>query len=106
MKYRISFIGTYFVILIISFLLLFSCFIHATEEEETIEGTVVIVEWDDDDNVSAVAISVVVQSDDPEQPDYFEDYLVLSNEKGKELFSLVGETVKATGKVEKDHFSI
>jgi hypothetical protein len=73
-------------------------------EETTITGTVVEAEWDEDGNITAVAISVTISPDDPDEEEYAEEYSVANNEKGKELLELVGKEVEATGKVETDEY--
>lgn len=71
-------------------------------EEATIKGTIVAIEWDDDDNVSAVAISVVVEPESDMDEAYVQEYIVANNTRGQELLSLVGEDVEATGTLESD----
>ncbi len=74
-------------------------FSQDVEEETTIEGEVTPIDVDDEDNVTAVAISVTITPDDPDKEEYIVDYFVADNEKGKELLKHVGEKVKATGTV-------
>ena len=72
------------------------------ELEDTIEGQVNPIEWDEDENVIAVSISVEIVSDDSTEDVYYDEYKVADNETGQELIELVGRTVKATGKIETD----
>ena len=73
-----------------------------SEKEITIEGTVVAVESDDDENVTAVAIAVTIAPKDSTEEEYVEEYMVARNRKGRKLLKLVGETVQASGTVETD----
>lgn len=61
-----------------------------SSNEVTLTGTVVPSEWDDDDNVIAVAIS----TDD-------EDYVVERNRLGAELFDFLDENVEVRGILKK-----
>lgn len=72
------------------------------DEEETIIGTVTAVDWDEDGNIVAVAISVTIESDDPDEEVYQIDYYVADTKKGNELINQVDKLVRATGKVEED----
>ena len=70
------------------------------DTKETITGTVEAVNWDDDDNVTEVAISVVVETveNEGETEDIVEYYYVDNNEgKGRELLKYEGEDIEATG---------
>ena len=69
------------------------------QEEKTITGIVTAIEWDEKEKVTAVAINVVVVENDEESE---EDYRVLDNEKGKELFNYIDQEVVATGTVSMD----
>ncbi len=62
--------------------------IAAQDEEVSITGAVTAWEWDDDNNVTAVAIS----TDD-------EDFVVAPDELGMELLELLDHKVEATGTV-------
>ncbi len=76
-------------------------------DEVTIEGVVAASAWDDDDNVTSVAIivSIEVEPEEEEEPVVVtEEYLVEDNDKGRELLSLVDQTVEATGEVTEDEF--
>jgi hypothetical protein len=68
-------------------------------EEITITGIVLPVEYDENDNIIAVVISVTITPEDTIEDKSTEDYLVTDNEKGQELLKLVDYTVKATGTV-------
>ena len=72
------------------------------DTEVTIEGQVQAIEWDEDENVISVVISVEIVPDDSTEDVYYEEYKVADNEKGQELVELVGKTVNATGKIETD----
>ncbi len=69
--------------------------------EETISGTVVAVDWDEDDEVTSVAISVMTMIEDPENEEepeeIYEDYLIGETDKGRELWKHIGKEVEATG---------
>ncbi|MFZ5516228.1 MAG: hypothetical protein ACOY90_06290 [Candidatus Zhuqueibacterota bacterium] len=71
-------------------------------KETTIEGMVIGTEWDENDNVISIAISVTVIPGDTTEEEYVIDYLVTENKKGKELTNFVGRDVLATGIVVKD----
>ena len=60
----------------------------AQDEEVTITGTVAAWEWDEENNVTAVAIA----TED-------EDIIVGDNAVGRELLDLVDHVVKATGTI-------
>lgn len=77
-------------------------FCQERENETTIEGTVIGTEWDEDDNVVSVAISVTITPEDSTEEEYMIDYLVTENEKGLELLNFVGQNVQATGTVVED----
>jgi len=78
------------------FTLVFLTFICITDvvlaDEVTIKGMVLALDWDDNDNVSAVSII----SEDGEE------YLVLKNANGKKLLKLVEKDVVATGSISED----
>jgi hypothetical protein len=57
--------------------------------EKTITGIVIPAEWDEDDNVTGVAI----ETEDGEQ------YQVEPNEKGDELLAFSGYEIEATGSI-------
>ena len=60
-------------------------------KEVTLTGFVIPEEWDNNDNVIAIAIS----TED-------EDYLVERNKPGEELYDFLDEDVEATGFVRED----
>ena len=72
------------------------------DDENVIIGKVVATEFDKDDNVTEVAISVTITPDDTTDEEYVEYYSVVKDEKGQELLKLVGKIVEATGTVEID----
>jgi len=57
--------------------------------EKTITGIVIPAEWDDDDNVTGVAI----------ETEGGEQYQIEPDEKGDELLALSGYEIEATGSV-------
>ena len=102
MKPKINLIAVVILVLILS---IFSSNINLfaqSKDEVTIEGIVTAVEWDEDDNVTAVGISVTIIPEDTTDEEFTEIYSVADNEKGEELMKLIGETVSATGMVETD----
>ena len=60
----------------------------------TLMGIITAVEWDEDDNVIAIAIST------PEE----EEYRIEDNQLGTELLEMIYESVKVTGTVNEDGF--
>jgi len=105
MKGKIHFLMTGLLMLVFAFSLTQICYGLQTEEAEeiTITGTVTPVEWDEDDNVTAVAISVVIESEDESVDEVeTEEYRVVNDEIGQKLLKLEGQTVEATGKIETD----
>jgi hypothetical protein len=73
------------------------------ETAQTIEGYVIATEWNDDEEVVAIAIRVNDVSENEDgiltAPD---DYYVVENEKAMELIELVDEMVVATGTIKID----
>ncbi|MBN1843277.1 MAG: hypothetical protein JW883_13480 [Deltaproteobacteria bacterium] len=71
------------------------CVVCATNvcaaDQVTITGTVYAVAWDDMDNVTAVIIA-----------DMVEEYVVVNNAAGQELFKLDNKIVKASGVIGED----
>jgi len=59
------------------------------DKKKTLMGIITAVEWDEDDNVVAIAIST------PEE----EEYRIEDNPLGAELLDLIYESVKVTGSV-------
>jgi hypothetical protein len=78
------------------FTLIFLTFISITNvvlaDEATIKGIVLALDWDDNDNVSAVSII----SEDGEE------YLVVKNANGKKFLKLVDKDVIVTGSISED----
>lgn len=96
-----------FVLAVLAFFLAFTTMTSVAlcqdqESEVTIEGTVIATEWDEDDNVVSVAISVTIFPEDSTEEEYVIDYLVTENAKGNELVNFVGQDVRATGTVVED----
>ena len=60
----------------------------------TVMGIITAVEWDEDDNVVAIALST------PEE----EEYRIEENPVGAELLELIYESVKVTGIVTENEF--
>ncbi len=69
------------------------------QSEKTITGVISAIEWDDNDNVIGIAISVTVESEDDTE---VVDYIIGDTEKGKELFNYIDKKVKAVGTVKTD----
>jgi hypothetical protein len=67
-------------------------FAQDVQDEGTIIGTVNAMAWDDDDNV--IAASIMSSSG--------EEYAIVNNTVGTNLFSLDNKVVKATGVVSED----
>jgi hypothetical protein len=67
-------------------------FAEDVQDEGTIIGTVNAVAWDDDDNV--IAVSIMSSSG--------EEYAIVNNTAGRNLFGLDNKVVKATGVVSED----
>jgi hypothetical protein len=67
-------------------------FAEDVEDEGTIIGTVYAVAWDDDDNVTAATI----------MSSSGEEYAIVDNAIGRNLFSLDNKVVKASGVVSED----
>jgi hypothetical protein len=86
--------------------ILFTCWLTssyaAQDEVETIVGTVTAVDWDEDGNIIAIAISVTIESDEFEEECYQIDYYVADTKKGNELSKLIDKLVRVTGKVAED----
>ena len=74
------------------------------KQDTTITGFVIPVEWDEEENVIAVTITVTVVPEDSTKEAYTEDYLVGDTEKGNELLQQIDEIVEATGNVETDEY--
>ena len=71
-----------------------------SKKDIKIKGTVDAVTFDENDNVSELAIVVEKQinEDDVE----FVYYYVVNNKKGKELFRLIGKTLEVSGQLSVD----
>lgn len=74
--------------------------IEETEDLITITGQVLAAEYDQNDSVIAVVISVSLLSDDSTEDEVVENYWVADNEKGVELFNYIECFVEATGFIE------
>ena len=80
-------------------------FVYLQEKETTIQGVVTELDWDENDNVVAIAIEVSIESGEDEDGDIIEEseyYAVILDNKGKELLNLINETVEVTGIVKVD----
>jgi hypothetical protein len=64
------------------------------DKKMTLMGIITAVEWDEDDNVVAIAIST------PEE----KEYRIEDNPLGAELLELIYESVKVTGTVIENEF--
>lgn len=73
-------------------------------KESTIQGVVTPVDWDDEDNVTRVAILVEteVDGDDDEATYVTDEYLVENDAKGRELFAHLDKNVQVVGVVTED----
>ena len=60
-------------------------------KDRTITGIVIPAEWDDDDNITRVAI----------QTEDFDEYLVENSGKGKDLTAFIDYNVEVTGTVKR-----
>ena len=60
-------------------------------KERTITGVVIPAEWDDDDNITKVAI----------QTEDFDEYLVEYSGKGKDLSAFIDYNIEVTGTVKR-----
>jgi hypothetical protein len=79
------------------------------QEEENLVGVVKAVQWQDESKVIAAVLVVTTEEEDEEGnlTTYIDEYRIMDNLKGKELFELDGETVKVSGSfVEKDDGTI
>lgn len=65
----------------------------------TIIGDVAAVDWNEQGDITEIAISVMLYPQDSTQLAYTEDYLVGQNEKGKELLTHINAKVEATGRI-------
>ena len=82
-----------------------TAFTSADDPTETISGMVVAAGWNDDGDVTAVAINVITYVDDSEtgeSQEVAEDFLVGDTEKGRELLNMVSDEVEVTGVVKED----
>jgi len=92
--------------LALPFLLVFSVgmfmgFTNPEDTEVTLVGTVRDMEWDDDDNVTGVAIMVTEgEGDEMDTMSYF----VTNDDKGRELIQYVSRAIEATGTLSYDDF--
>jgi len=68
-----------------------------SKKQLTITGTVDAVDFDENDNVIQVAVTVEKQISENDID--FISYYVVDNKKGKELFRLIGKTVQVTGQL-------
>ena len=70
---------------------------------QTIKGYVIAVEWNDDEEVVAIAIRLNDVSEEEEDVlNMPEDYRVVENEKAIELMEFIDEMVEATGTIKTD----
>lgn len=100
MKTKSLFTKTGLIYTIISILFLSTGAIAQEENETvTINGTVVALSFDADDNVIQVGITITEVFDGEESSD---TYIVSNAKKGKELLDLVGEDIEVSGTIETD----
>ncbi len=86
------------------FLLSFLLMTGLAEEKVTIAGVVQAVDWDENDEVIAVSITVTETqlNEDGEEEEYTVEYYVDNDEMGQRLLELVGRKISATGIVSMD----
>lgn len=72
------------------------------KNEVTLTGLVEAIAWDEDENVTSVAISTVTTAQNGKKHAEAESYWVADNKKGIELLKLIGKTIKVSGLVETD----
>jgi hypothetical protein len=105
MNTKIKFLLVGFMAFIISLLLAQNAqAVSVMQDSTTITGIVTPVEWDEEESVIAVAITVTIEPEDSTEESYTEDYLVGDTEKGNELLQLIDEIVEATGTIETDEY--
>jgi len=104
MNTKIKFLLVVAIVIIASMALASKTHAAVVKQDTTITGIVIPVEWDEEENVIAVAISFTIEPEDSTEEAYTEDYLVGDTEKGNELIQLVDEVVEATGTVETDEY--
>jgi hypothetical protein len=79
--------------------------IYSQESDSTIKGIVTESDWDEDGNVTAVAIEVTIDTEEDEEGYSSEEsdyYDVMMDNKGKELMDLLDKTIEATGTITVD----
>jgi len=86
------------------FLLSFLPVTGGADEKTTIVGVVQAVDWDENDEVTAVSIMVTETelNEDGDEEEYNIEYYVDNDEMGQRLLGLVGRKISATGKVSMD----
>jgi hypothetical protein len=104
MNTKVKFLLVGFIVIIASMALISKSHAVIVKQDTTITGIVTPVQWDEEENVIAVAISVTIVPEDSTEEAYTEDYLVGDTEKGNELLKLLDEIVEATGTVETDEY--
>jgi len=69
------------------------------QEEETFTGTIKAVSWNDEEEVIAVVLVVVTEEEDDEGniTSYTDEFPIVNDVMGKQLFKLDGQTVDVTG---------
>jgi hypothetical protein len=94
-------------LIVLTFSLVFIPNSHATtmQQDTTVTGIVTPIAWDEDDNVTATAITVTIVPEDSTEDEYSEDYVVGDTDKGLELIEHVGKQVEATGTLEIDEYA-
>jgi hypothetical protein len=72
-------------------------------KEIMVTGKIYAFSWDEDSVLTSVLI--FVEKHDENRIPYIEEYFIYGDEKGKQLFELIGDTVEVTGVVDpKDVF--
>jgi len=85
--------------IILTTIMLTFFFYHFTlaQDEEKLIGVVKATEWEDDEVVSAVlVITSEVEDEEGELSTYIDEFTILDNKTGKELFRLNGRTVEVS----------
>ncbi len=102
MHAQTKFIGLLLIVTVVILTLSACTRSEADKNEVTITGLVEDIDWDDEDNVLAIALTVAVDQEPEDELTESEGYLVALESKGKELLNWIGATVKVTGVIETD----
>ncbi|MCB0283851.1 MAG: hypothetical protein KDF60_14795 [Calditrichaeota bacterium] len=83
-----------------TFLLNQAVFAQENPKEVTLTGTIDATAFDNTGTVIQIALSVEEQVNESDVE--FVNYIIVNDNKGKELFHLIGKTVRITGKLSTD----